>query len=339
MSELRCGPFADQWVISAPERGRRPSDYRREEEERSKEEDCPFCPGNEQMTPPEIYRVTGEDRRWRVRVVPNKFPALQDQPRLDREAVADVFVRVNGVGSHEVVIDSPEHRKEIPDLPLEQIELIIDTYVLRLRALMEKSAHRYVLLFKNHGKEAGASLAHPHSQIIAAPIVPPAVEARLQAAKAYYKKKRRCPFCDILVEEIRCGERIIEEADGYVLLAPYDSRFPFEMAIYPRDHAHDFTAITAEQRRGLARVLKRTLSRLKCLLEDPPYNLILQTALNSREETTAGQKVLSSSSHWRIEIIPRLTRMAGFEWGSGLHINPTPPEEAARYLREVAITG
>jgi len=178
------------------------------------------------------------------------------------------------------VIDSPEHTKEIPDLPLEQVQRIVDTYVLRLKALMEKRSHCYVLLFKNYGKEAGASLAHPHSQIIATPIVPQEVKGRLQAAKAYYERNGRCLFCDVIGEELRGGERIIEEVDGYVVLAPYDSRFPFEVSIYPRDHSHDFTTMTREQRRGLTRVLKRTLSRLKLLLEDPPYNFMLQTAPN-----------------------------------------------------------
>jgi UDPglucose--hexose-1-phosphate uridylyltransferase len=291
------------------------------------------------MTPPEIYRRGGEGGRWRVRVVPNKFPALQDYPRLDLTTKGEVFERMNGIGTHEVVIDSPEHKKEIPDLPLEQIESIVDTYVLRLKALMENKAYRYVLLFKNHGKAAGASLAHPHSQVIATPVVPREVENRLHAAETYYKEKEDCLFCGIVQQEIDSEERIIEVADDYLALAPYDSRFPFEMSIYPRYHSHDFTMMSDEQKQGLASILKRTLLRLKLLLGDPPYNLILQTAPNIKPTETSDWRTLQYSYHWQIEIIPRLTKMAGFEWGSGFHINPTPPEEAARYLREVEISG
>ncbi len=203
---------------------------------------------------------------------------------------------------------------------------------------MKKSAHHYVLLFKNHGKAAGASLAHPNSQIIATLLIPSKVQSLLQSSKAHYKKHNRCLLCDLTAEELRAGERIIEEANGYVVVAPYASRFPFEMRISPRVHAHDFTTLSKDERQGLAQLLQRTLARLKGFLNDPPYNIILQTAPNSvlMEEPTA-VATLTDYYHWHIEIIPRLTTMAGFEWGSGAFINPTPPEVAARYLREVVL--
>jgi len=340
--ELRRDPVNSRWAIIAPERGKRPSDYLYKEEgsEERTPENCPFCPGNEHMTPPEIYRLNGEDGRWRVRVVPNKFPALQDYPRLDLTRKGEVFESMNGVGAHEVVIDSPEHTRDIPDLLLEQIESIVDTYVLRLKALMENKAYRYVLLFKNHGKAAGASLAHPHSQIIATPLIPSEVQARLQSSKAHYKEHNRCLLCDLTAEELRVGERIIEEANGYVVVAPYASRFPFEMRISPRVHAHDFTTLSKDERQGLAQLLQRTLARLKGLLNDPPYNIILQTAPNPvlMEEQSCAQISLADYYHWHIEIIPRLTTMAGFEWGSGAFINPTPPEAATRYLRDTDLS-
>jgi len=289
------------------------------------------------MTPPEIYRLTGEDGRWWVRVVPNKFPALQDYPQLDHTAQGKVFENMTGVGAHEVVIDSPEHTRDIPDLPLDQVEAIVDTYILRLKNLMAKSAHRYVLLFKNHGKTAGASLAHPHSQIIATPLIPSEVQTRLRSSASYYEEHNRCLLCDLTAEELRVGERIIEEANGYVLVAPYASRFPFEMRILPRVHTHDFTTLSKDESQGLAHLLQRTLARLKGLLNDPPYNIILQTAPNPvlMEEQPCTQIPLADYYHWHIEIIPRLTTMAGFEWGSGAFINPTPPEAAARYLRDI----
>lgn len=341
MPELRRGLVTDRWVIIASERGKRPSDYRTSGDETSDQDPqaCPFCLGNEHMTPPELYRLDEADERWRVRVVPNKFPALQDYPKLGRAAVAGVFDRMNGVGTHEVVIETPEHNKELPDLPVEQVKLVVDTYILRLKELMKDSRHRYVILFKNHGKAAGASLIHPHSQIMATPVIPREVRDRLQAAKAYYERKERCIFCDLMLEEIRAGERIVEEMDGHVIFAPYDSRFPFEVLIYPRDHSHDFTAMTQEQRWGLARTLKRALTRLRTLLGNPPYNFVLQTAPNPipRPGKPGYWTTLQYDYHWRIEIIPRLTLVAGFEWGTGFYINPMPPEEAARYLREVEI--
>jgi len=300
--ELRRDSLNGRWAIIAPERGKRPSDYlgKEEESEERTPENCPFCPGNEHMTPPEIYRLNGEDGRWRVRVVPNKFPALQGYPQLNHTTQGKVFESMNGVGVHEVVIDSPEHKRDIPDLPLNQVEVIIDTYILRLRKLMATSSHRYVLLFKNHGKAAGASLAHPHSQIIATPLIPSEVQARLQSSKIHYEEHNRCLLCDLTAEELRAGERIIEEAHGYVVVAPYASRFPFEMRISPRVHAHDFTTLSKDERQGLAQLLQRTLARLKGLLNDPPYNIILQTAPNPvlMEERSSTQVPLALP-RWR----------------------------------------
>ncbi len=341
MPEFRRGPINDRWVIIAPERAKRPSDYKQKGPEQPAQppESCPFCPGNEEKTPPEIYRAQDSEGIWQVRVVPNKFPALSDYPDLGRTAVEGIFDRMNGIGTHEVIIETPEHTKEIPDLSIEQIKLIVDTYILRLSKLRENDFYRYVLLFKNHGKEAGASLTHPHSQIIATPIVPSHVREMLQAAKAYYEQKERCLFCDMLLTELRAGDRIIEVTDEYIVFTPYDSRFPFEMMIYPRVHSHEFTEMDEKTRWGLARALKRTLYRLKALLGDPPYNLVLHNSPNPvpRPGKPEYWFTLPYDYHWRMEVIPRLTRVAGFEWGTGFYINPMPPEDAARYLREVEI--
>ena len=336
MPELRRGPITDRWVIIAPERARRPTDYRSEPPEKDDPEKCPFCPGHEHMTPPEIYRVPAGEGGWAVRVVPNKFPALASYPELGREAVGGFFDRMNGVGAHEVVVETPDHEKDLADLPLEHVVRVVETYVYRLRELMANTWHRYVLLFKNHGPQAGASLSHAHSQIIATPVTPRDVRDRLEAARDYYHKKERCIFCDMLLAELRLGERIVEEVDGYVVWAPFDSRFPFEVHIYPRYHAHDFTGMSPQQIRGLARALKRTLGRLKALLGDPPFNFVLQNAPNPvpRPGRPDYWATLQYDYHWHIEIIPRLTQVAGFEWGTGFYINPMPPEDAARYLRE-----
>ncbi len=342
MPELRRGATSHRWVIVAPERGRRPSDFEQKGTELGDQVpvDCPFCAGNEDKTPPEIYRYpTSDGTGWHVRVIPNKFPALQNYDELGREPVNGMFDRMHGVGAHEVVIETPDHSSEIPDLPEEQVVRIIEAYILRLRALMENSWFRYVILFKNHGKEAGASLLHPHSQIIATPIVPQEVRNSLNIAKTYYERKERCLFCDVMIAEMKSGERIVEDIDGFVTWAPYDARFPFELVIYPKQHSHDFTTMNDEQKLGLARTLIRTTQRLKALLGNVPYNFVLKTTPNpvSRPGKPGYWTTLPYDYHWRIAVMPRLTRVAGFEWGTGFYINPMPPEEAAKYLREVEI--
>ena len=340
MPELRRGPTSNRWVIVAPERAKRPSDFEARGVELNEQEPahCVFCAGNEDKTPPEVYRVPSDDG-WHVRVVPNKFPALQDYAELGREAVTGVYDRMNGVGAHEVVIETPEHYQELPDLPIDHVERVVDTYIARLGALMENPWFRYILLFKNHGKEAGASLLHPHSQIIATPIVPQEVRESLQIAKAYYERKERCLFCDVMLSERKTGERLVDESDSHVVWAPYDSRFPFELVLYPKIHSHDFTSLSEAQRWDLARILKRTLRRLSTLLGDVPYNFVLKTTPNPvpRPGKPGYWTTLPYDYHWRIAILPRLTRVAGFEWGTGFYINPMPPEHAARYLREVEL--
>ena len=340
MPELRRGPTSSRWVIVAPERASRPSDFEQRDAgfAERRPDDCPFCAGNEEMTPPEIYRDPAPDG-WYVRVVPNKFPALQDCEELRREAMDGLYDRMNGGGTHEVIVETPEHFLEIPDLPEEQVKRVVDTYIARLQELMKNPRFRYVLLFKNHGKEAGASLIHPHSQVIATPIVPQEVRSSLSIAKAYYERKERCLFCDVMLAEIRCGERIVEESGSHVVWAPYDSRFPFELVVYPKAHSHDFTSLDGAQRCGLARILRRTLKRLTLLLGDIPYNLVLKTTPNPvPQPSKPGQwTTLPYDYHWRIAVMPRLTRVAGFEWGTGLYINPMPPERAAGYLRDVEI--
>jgi len=230
MPELRRGATNHRWVIVAPERARRPSDFEQKGAAQAEQApgNCPFCAGNEDQTPPEVYRVPDGDN-WHVRVIPNKFPALEDYAELGREPVDGFYDRMHGVGAHEVVVESPDHNKTIPDLPEDQVVRIVDAYIRRLKSLMENPWLRYVLLFKNHGKEAGASLHHPHSQIIATPIVPQEVRNSLNIAKAYYDRKERCLFCDIMLTELKSGERIVDDQDGFVTWAPYDARFPFEL--------------------------------------------------------------------------------------------------------------
>lgn len=342
MSELRRGPTRNHWVIVAPERAERPSGFRPEQGDNASEEagTCPFCPGNEGTTPREIARVEGLEG-WLIRVIPNKHPALEEYGELEPETIDDLYERMNGVGAHEVIIETPDHKAGLPDLPDEQVKAIIDMHVARLRDLMRNPRFRYVLLFKNHGQRAGATLSHSHSQIIATPIVPAAVCASLEIAHVHYERTGRCLSCDLVRHELRLKDRVLLDEDEFVVLAPYASRFPFELTIYPRQHSHDFTTISENARWALARTLKTVLLRLDRLLENVPFNYYLETApnLTSRADKSSDWAALPCEYHWRIVVMPRLTQVAGFEWGTDWYINPVSPEQAVRRLREVTDTG
>jgi len=301
---------------------------------------CPFCEGNEHTTPPEVfaYRPNGSQPNqpgWTVRVVSNKFPALCIEGDLDREGEG-VFDKMNGVGAHEVVIESTDHNLHLADQSLEQLELIIRAYQCRLNDLMGDPRFRYVLIFKNYGVTAGASLSHPHTQLIATPVTPRTISMELDSAREHYLRKERCLFCDIIRQESREGTRVISQNEDFIALCPYASRFPFEVFIAPRVHHHTFANISDGQIKSLAQIMKDILTRLKASLNDPPYNFVFHVAPNTRAKARRPGywTTLEQDWHWHIEIMPRLTRVAGFEWGTGFYINPVPPEDAARYLRE-----
>ena len=336
MPELRWGPLRREWVIISPERGKRPSDFRAAPGEGGggPVASCPFCPGNEHLTPPEIARLEG-DGGWSVRVVPNKYPALSPDPGQPAPDGGGIYRRMAGLGAHEVIIDSPDHYRELDQLPLDQVERTVRMYVARLQALGRDGRFRYVQLFKNHGREGGASLSHPHTQIIATPLIPPRVEARLEAAHGFHGREGECLLCAIARDERSRGERVVEESGRFLILSPYDARFPFELLILPLAHRADFRELSGEELSDFARVLKKTLARLRALLGDVPYNFVLHTAPVGGGDWPR----LSEWYHWHLEIIPRLTRLAGFEWGSGMYINPVSPERAAEYLRGVDLGG
>ena len=342
MPELRHDPIQKRWVIIATERARRPSDFRPDPENTVPSGFCPFCEGNEDKTPPEIFAVRPPDSRadgpgWTVRVVANKFPALRIEGELERTGVG-MFDKMNGVGAHEVVIETPRHDQNLADLPEAHVERLVAVYQQRLNDLKRDPRLRYILIFKNYGVTAGASLSHPHTQLIATPVTPMTVAQELEAAREHYTQKERCLFCDVIRQETESGARVVYDDGQFVALAPFASRFPFEVFLAPREHAHDFGDLSDEQGRGFAGALRNVLRRLKVTLQDPPYNFVVHTAPN----TSMGQRrpgywaTLAQDFHWHVEIIPRLTRVAGFEWGTGFYINPTPPEDAARFLRDAA---
>jgi UDPglucose--hexose-1-phosphate uridylyltransferase len=257
--------------------------------------------------------------------VPNKFPALRIEGELDRRGEG-IYDKMNGVGAHEVIIECPDHDATLASVPQEHFEKVLLSYRDRMNELYRDRRFKYMAIFRNQGEVAGASLAHPHSQIIALPIVPRRVMEELEGSKAYFNYKERCVFCDIIRQEKEQGMRVVNENREFIALTPFASRFPFEIWILPKNHSSSFEDIPHVDYASLAGLFSDTLKRLSLCLNDPPYNFMLHTS-------PVGEK-LNDYYHWHFEIIPRLTRVAGFEWGSGFYINPTSPEDAAQILRE-----
>ncbi|MGH7934532.1 MAG: galactose-1-phosphate uridylyltransferase [Candidatus Binataceae bacterium] len=330
MPELRKDPVVGRWVIMSTERSKRPTDFHKSPEER-KGGPCVFCPGMEHLTPPEVlsYREPGTSSNqpgWRIRGVPNKFPALRIEGGAGRRGEG-LYDLMNGIGAHEVVIETPDHDRGMADLEPAQIEEVLWAYRDRVLDLQRDERFRYVLIFKNHGVDAGASLEHPHSQLIALPILPLSVQQELRGASEYYQLKERCIFCDMVFQESNDGRRVIFENASFLVASPFAARFPFELWIVPKNHASHFEHATVAEYREFARAIKVSLGALKLALDDPPFNYIIHSAPIGEQR--------SKHYHWHMEITPALTKVAGFEVGTGFYINPVPPEAAAAHLREV----
>jgi UDPglucose--hexose-1-phosphate uridylyltransferase len=333
MPELRKDPIVNRWVIIASDRARRPTDFQIERDA-PRAGLCPFCPGQEDKTPSEVLAYRPADgpaaRRdapgWSLRVFPNKFPALMIEGDLDRQGEG-VYDRMNGVGAHEVLVETPDHQKSFASLSEPEIENVFSAYRDRLNDLRQDIRFKYIMVFKNHGSAAGASLEHSHSQLIALPVVPKTVSEEIEGALAYWQFKERCVFCDIVRQESNTRTRLVYENNEFVVIEPYAPKFPFETWVMPRHHRASYQDTTRYQRAALANAMRVALRKLHVALDDPPYNFILHTAPFSQPD--------SPHYHWHIEIMPTLGKVAGFEWGSGFYINPTPPEEAARFLREI----
>lgn len=331
MPELRKDPVTGLWVIISGDRQRRPNDFGIEKATLVGGEACPFCAGNEAVTPPELLAVRPSGQApngpgWELRVVPNKFPALQAEGELDRHGDG-MFDRMNGIGAHEVIIESPEHGTALADMTETQIERVFQACRERMLELKRDPRFRFVLVFKNHGPAAGATLAHSHSQIIALPIVPDFVREELDGARSHFTAKERCVFCDIIRQETTARSRIVQEDGEMLALSPYAPRFPFETWLLPRRHHARFEEAPAPVYQSLARMLKAVLQRMNRALDSPSYNLVVHSVPFSEERT--------DFYHWHVEVMPRLARTAGFEWGTGFYINPTSPEEATQVLRAV----
>jgi UDPglucose--hexose-1-phosphate uridylyltransferase len=333
MPELRKDPIIDRWVIISTERGKRPV-FVIEETPPAKTGMCPLCPGNEAMTPPEVYAVrhTGSipnSPEWELRVVPNKFPALRIEGSLNREGVG-LYDKMNGIGAHEVVVETPAHGDTLSSMDVESVQNVLIAYRERIIDLTNDKRFKFIIVFKNHGIIAGASLDHSHSQLIALPIVPRRVLEEINGSLLHYKYKERCIFCDIIAQEKIDNERIVFENEVCIALSPYAARFPFETWILPKKHEPYFASHEREDNYfGVAEALSTILRKYDKVLNYPPYNYLIHTTPFGSGD--------APHYHWHIEIIPRLTRMAGFEWGTGFYINPTPPEEATAFLRETQI--
>ncbi len=332
MSELRKDPIVGRWVIIASDRGRRPNAFGAGREPFPKGI-CPLCPGNEHLTPPEIVAIRGDRSEpdtpgWHARDSPHRAPAREVEGELERRGFG-LFDQMSGVGAHEVLVESPHHGTELADLDAEAFRNVLLLFLERMVDLRKDRRLRYLLLFKNHGSEAGASLEHTHSQIIAMPIVPRQVAEEIEGAEQHFRRKERCIFCDLIDQEQRERLRVVSDTGHFIVLQPFASRCPFETWILPKRHSSDFDDMAAEEIDALGSVFRDTLRRLKSALDDPSYNFVVHSGPLQEERL--------SHFHWHIEIMPKLTHVAGFEWGSGFFINPTAPEEAARFLREVKI--
>lgn len=332
MSELRRDPVIGRWNIIETDQPSGPEAFEVETHAPMGGK-CPFCYGNEGMTPPEIYvlRPPGSGPNstgWHLRVVANKFPALKIEGDLGRRGLG-VFDLCNGVGAHEVIVETPDHQRQMTDLSVEELTAVIKAFKVRSLDLRGDRRLKYTLIFKNFGLSAGASLEHTHSQLIALPIVPKRVQEELRGSEKYFEFRERCLYCDMLHQELQDDERLVCENRSFVAHCPFVSSFPFEVWILPKEHRADFAQINQEAIGDFARLLKETLLRLRAALANPSYNFIIHTApIEPRER---------EDYHWHLELIPKLTKIAGFEWGTGFYINPTPPELAATCLRDAVL--
>lgn len=337
MPELRQNTATKEWVIISTERAKRPEEFGGGPVVEAAEEvknHCPFCEGNEGMTPPEIiafrtYGTKPNSPGWWVRVIPNAYPALVAQGSHKRVREMDFFNYMDGLGEHEVIVESPKHDIHIATMEEKQVEEIFLAYRERYVALCEDSRFELITIFKNHGKGAGTSIKHPHSQLIATPVVPSHIRHRVEEAMRYFDDSGKCVHCDMIEKERECGERVVFETDNFIVFEPFAARSPFETAILPKRHSSSFGSITPELSKELAFTMKKTLEKIYRGLNNPDYNYVITSSPchESNEEYF----------HWHVLIMPRVTAVAGFELGSGIYINTVIPEKAAKYLREIKV--
>lgn len=338
MSLLRFDATTSDWVIFAPERARRPHARAPAAVEGGPAQvatgSCPFCPGNEHLTGPEIYALRGTGASnapgWQTRVIANKFPALRIEEDHRRYEEGTLFRFMGGCGAHEVIVESPDHDRLLAHQSVEQVEAVLRTLQARFNDLLRDARFQTIILFKNHGETAGTSLHHPHWQLIATPVVPRLLRLKHAVATDYFDQTGNCLYCVLLADELAFGERIVAQNDHFAAVMPYAAHAPFETWILPKEHQSSFGWMPSERLRPLAGILKTVLLKFDLGLDNPDFNLTINTVPRGDED--------KKYFLWHIEIVPRLTRTAGFELGSGMTINTVLPEDAARSLREVETT-
>lgn len=337
-SELRKDPFSDGWIIISPDRNQKPSDFKVESvntQQNSFEPKCPFCPGNEKETSVEI-RAFGRKNyqkisEWEIRVVANRFPALKIENELTFENLNKVHNKIGGIGAHEVIIESPEHNLEFHNFSCQKRAEILEVFRERIEDLYKDYRFAYVQLFRNFGKDAGASLIHPHSQIIAVPKIPKRSMEEIKASENFWKTYSECIFCSKINSTENFRDRIIIENENFISFIPYAARFAFETWIMPKKHSSMFEMCSFDDLKELSKIMGKTQEVIADCLKNPPYNLVLHTSPNLNNKFLDN---IQDFFHWHFELIPRITSIAGFEWGTGFYINPISPEKSAEMLRE-----
>ncbi|MGI9427722.1 MAG: galactose-1-phosphate uridylyltransferase [Bythopirellula sp.] len=332
--EQRSDPIVGRQVLIAENRAGRPNDFVAREEAHgnpSAHLDCPFCAGHENLTPEPLMEAVGADGLWQVRVVPNKFPAVAlAEPGCSPSGPQAVDARaITPAGAHEVFVESPHHVRDITQLSAAELAICLRVYRDRLRYWANDNRIGHVSIFKNVGVRAGASLEHIHSQLVAFPHIPPLLTAELQSSQRYFSNHRRCIYCALIEEELAHGQRLVHVGEGFVAFCAFAARQPYETWIVPQHHAADYADLTDDQSEALARLLQRVVRAVQAELTPLSYNLILHTAPFRQP----GEGDFNQYWHWHFELVPQSTQLAGFEWGTGMHINPLAPERAAARLR------
>ncbi|MFC1919029.1 galactose-1-phosphate uridylyltransferase [Chloroflexota bacterium] len=336
MPELRQDPTTREWVIVAPERAKRPqqgSKKSRADDLPGWDKSCPFCPGNESQTPGEVFSlpVEAQPSAWEVRVIPNRFSALTPEEDTVRIEKGRLFRKMGGFGVHEVIIESPSHNTPLALMTCEQVHKVLIAYQQRYNTLKKKQQIQCINIFKNYGLRAGTSLAHPHSQLVATPIMAPEYNRKFDVAHDYFSDMGTCLYCDLISSELKDGvNRLVAETDEFVIMHPYASRVPYETWIVPKKHYASFGLFPATGLVELAKVLKGVLLCLYQGLDDPAFNLVVDSTTTNNEE--------NPYYHWHIMILPRLSTIAGFEMGTGIHISSALPEDTAKKMRRCALS-
>ncbi|MGB3511606.1 MAG: galactose-1-phosphate uridylyltransferase [Microcoleaceae cyanobacterium] len=327
-SHIRLNKTTREWVIYAPNRGQRPHDFQQKDSEQifleNHSPNCPFCSGNEKRLGEIFLEIPNpQNTNWQTRVVANSFPALTPDENTERK-LEGIYLTMPGYGRHELIIESADHSQNISTMPIEEVKILIDTYHQRYIELMEIDESMMVIIFRNHGKRAGASLRHPHSQIIATSIVPQHRRWQEEEAQRYYDDWGRCVYCEILEFERQNRKRVIQENSSFLAFVPFAAKVPFEIWIMPKEHQADFGSISEQEKFDFALILKNMLTKLSEKLNNPDYNYVINTAARYKGE--------EPQVHWYCQIQPRITTPAGFEIGSGISINPSLPELDAEFL-------